>query len=319
MPSTVGLIGWLLVLTTIGLAAAGPAIAPVDTGAPAAPPAERPGTAAKDTGGEIPIIINLDLALLQIHPAETMTLLAPKVQVLLGHSATIQTGAKTTDERTESREYQLTIRPARILPDGIELQFQWTMKIGTTTNSGKAAATVRNLEKAVVNLFEDRGRNIKYAIQVVPLVENAQPAGAYPMPLHELRITGGMLLLNDRRVWGGSGSDGSARSDQEGAVHFEILTKQFGRFRLFFRPAGKTDLMGTVKGNLIRFDYRDNRFELISRDDFLDGGPWKVWIQHDPDVFTYPARGSGSKGPAGPDWSVVEASVGVGAGVKPQE
>ncbi|HPB29661.1 MAG TPA: hypothetical protein PK017_15550, partial [Acidobacteriota bacterium] len=239
MQSTVGLIGWLLLLTTIGLTA-GPAIAPVDTGAPAAPPEERLGAAANDTGRERPIIINLDLALLQIHPAETMTLLAPKVQVVLGHSATIQTGAKTTDDRTESREYQLTIRPARILPDGIELQFQWTMKIGTTAHTGKAAATVRNLEKAVVNLFEDRGRDIKYAIQVVPLVENAMPAGAYPMPLHELRITGGMLLLNDRRVWGGSGSDGSARSDREGAVHFEILTKQFGRFRLFFRPAGKT-------------------------------------------------------------------------------
>ncbi len=152
MQSTVGLIGWLLLLTTIGLTA-GPAIAPVDTGAPAAPPEERLGAAANDTGRERPIIINLDLALLQIHPAETMTLLAPKVQVVLGHSATIQTGAKTTDDRTESREYQLTIRPARILPDGIELQFQWTMKIGTTAHTGKAAATVRNLEKAVVNLF----------------------------------------------------------------------------------------------------------------------------------------------------------------------
>ena len=274
----------------------------------------------KDSPGKSKTIVNMDLALLKILPTTTVTLTAPKVSVALGETATIQMGANTSDGRSAETECRISIYPYQIGPGGIDFQVEWKMRFGGKEHSAANRVRIRNLEKAVVELFEVEGEQAKIVLQIVPLIETAPLLEAYPQPLHELHMKGAMLLLDNRRIFGGPGGmTGSVTCTEEGALCVEILTKQFGRFRLFLRPAKKAEVTGFVKDNVIQVSYKEHRFELVSRDNFLDGGPWAVWVQHDPEIFTYSSQRSDGQTPVGPDWSREEASVSLIAGISPME
>jgi hypothetical protein len=144
----------------------------------------------------------------------------------------------------------------------------------------------RNLESVVVELYEKKDEYIKIADKITPLVQVIKPVKMYPFPVEEIKISGAILLLKNKKghtgVQVGGVSSLSAKGDGKVPIFLYFFLKGKGVYVMSFKPFKGAKPLGIVKGNIIRIKHRDDYFEYITRENIFPHGKWLVWIRHNP-------------------------------------
>ncbi len=113
--------------------------------------------------------------------------------------------------------------------------------------------------------------------------ENQQPADL-KIDAIELKITASVMLVNGKRLLPEKGASGYGVS---GAPLIWFYMPEHGRFILSLTPRDGYDFqkIGTIRDNRITFTLNGNQYDWVSSSRILavGGGPWNLWVLHDPD------------------------------------
>ncbi|MFL6207427.1 MAG: hypothetical protein ACJ74W_01165 [Pyrinomonadaceae bacterium] len=195
----------------------------------------------------------------------------------------------TVEPLTPARRFKVTVKP---LSPEFEQQLRARARDGSAPQSALRAATLPRAAEAQTlddgDAFElDLLINPQTGVHVTDVVKVAFDRAPlwevsprdFTADSVELAVRDYRLMLNDKLIGGGRVARGCAGS----LIWFYVPGR--GRFIFSLVPRAGYDFQktGLIVDNVLRFDFKGERYEWISSAPVVgNGGSWHVWLLHDP-------------------------------------
>jgi hypothetical protein len=173
--------------------------------------------------------------------------------------------------------FQISITPRIIEGKGVELSIDHLNPV--TKMRSQAKILVGNAESAMYQLMENKSKDSKLMLKLIPMVNNMPALEPYTEEVRKLNLEESILTINDDAVI----AKGSLRAESDkNEIYLYFFVRGKGLYLVSFKPFENAEKKGVVSGNVLRLKWENDYFEWSCRDLILGKGKWPVWVRNNP-------------------------------------
>jgi hypothetical protein len=218
--------------------------------------------------------IDLNYTIMEVTKTKSEIDSGGSIRALNGFAANMVWGGGSN---LKGLSFQISITPRIIEGKGIELSIDHLNPV--TKMRSQAKILVGNAESAMYQLMENKSKDSKLMMKIMPMVNNMPALEPYAGEVRNLNMEESILTMNDDIVVAKGGL--RAESDKN-EIYLYFYARGKGLFLVSFKPFEKAEKRGVVSGNVLRLKWENDYFEWSCRDVILAKGKWPLWVRNNP-------------------------------------